>query len=81
MLSDACSVFLSQIDRAATALAETVRWYASSESSAIYGEDLDALARACTRVGEAPFDDDARIELLRLAASIMRSYDVLSMSE
>ncbi len=75
MLSDACADFLSQFDRAAATLAETVRWYASSKSAATYGEDLDALLSACKRVHEAPYDDEARNELVRLAASVVRSYD------
>lgn len=75
MLSDACAEFLSQIDRAAAALAETARWYARSELTPVYGGDLAALLGACKRVQDAPYDDEARIELLRLTAAVMRAYD------
>ena len=75
MLSDACSDFLSQFDRAAAELADATRWYSEPGDKAIYGDQTDALLQACTRVREAPYDDEARIELLRLAASVMRSYD------
>ena len=75
MLSDACSEFLDQIDRAAAVLAETAHWYSEPGNEAMYGDQPDALLRACSRVHEAPYDDEAGIELLRLAASVMRSYD------
>ena len=66
MLSDACSTFLDEFERAAQKLVEAVHWYSSPDFGHVYGEEIDALRRACERVKEAPFDDEARIELLRL---------------
>lgn len=75
MLSDACSEFLSQFDQAATTLAEVARWYASADTIGEYRDQTYALLQACTRVREAPYDDEARVELLRLTMSVVRSYD------
>ena len=75
MLSDACSTFLEDYERAAVKLARNVDWYSSPDFGHVYGEEIDALRQACTRVREAPYDDEARVELLRLTAAVMRKYD------
>ena len=75
MLSDACSTFLDDFARAAVQLAQTVDWYLSSNYEAVYGDELIALRQACARVHEAPYDDEARVNLLWLTGEVMRSYD------
>lgn len=75
MLSDACFDFLDEFEQAAQKLAEAVHWYSSPDFGHVYGEEIDALRRACGRVRSEPHDIDARVELLRLATSVMRFYD------
>ena len=52
-----------------------VDWYSAPAYEAIYGDELGALRQACARVQEAPYDDEARVELLRLTAAMRRSYN------
>ena len=75
MLSDACSTFLDEFERAALKLARDMEWYSAPGYEAVYRDELNALRQACTRVQEAPYDDEARAELLRLTASVMRLHD------
>jgi Uncharacterized protein conserved in bacteria (DUF2321) len=42
-----------------------------------YGEELDALLRACGDVQVEPWNDEAAIRLIRLAGSIMSYYDTI----
>ena len=50
MLSDACFDFIDATERAALELAEAVHWYSAPDGPWNYGEEIDALRRACTRV-------------------------------
>lgn len=74
-LSDACFEFLSDVDDAARRLAEAVHWYAAPDYPIKYGEEIDALRRACAKVGTLPIDPTARAELIRLAAAVLLYHD------
>ncbi|WP_144243590.1 DUF2321 domain-containing protein [Azospirillum argentinense] len=74
-LSDACSEFISEVDEAARRLAEAVHWYAAPGMPLSYGEEIDALRRACAKVDASPLDPEARAELLRLAVAVLRYLD------
>ena len=68
--------FLRQIDHAAAILADAALLVHDGRfTTGEYRDQTDALLRACTRVREAPYDDEARVELLRLTAEMVRSYD------
>lgn len=74
-LSDACFEFLDAFGEAARKLAEEVHWYSAPDNPLRYGEEIDALRRACVAVAETPYDPEAGVRLLRLAASVMRHHD------
>lgn len=74
-LSDACSDFLEAFGKAAHELAEGVHWYSAPDSPLRYGEEIDALRRACVAVSETPYDPEADAHLLRLVVSMMRYHD------
>jgi hypothetical protein len=74
-LSDSCFEFLETFGKAARGLAEEVHWYAAPGNPLRYGEEIDALRRACAAVAEMPYDPEAGARLLRLATSVMRYHD------
>ncbi|KAA1053109.1 hypothetical protein [Azospirillum argentinense] len=74
-LSDACSEFVSEVDEAARRLAAAVHWYAAPGMPLSYGEEIDALRRACAKVDASPLDPEALAELLRLAVAVLRYLD------
>lgn len=74
-LSDACFEFLGAVSKAAHELADAAHWYSAPDNPLRYGEEIDALRRACMAMAEAPYDPEAGVRLLRLAASIMRYHD------
>lgn len=74
-LSDSCFEFMQATADAADALAVAVHHYATPDYPIPYGPEIDALRRACAAVKERPFDPEAGIELLRLAASVMTFHD------
>lgn len=74
-LSDACFEFLEAVGAAARELSESVHWYAAPDYPLRYGEEIDALRRACMKVAESPYDAEAAARLVRLAASVMRYLD------
>ena len=74
-LSDACFDFLEAVGGAARKLADEAHWYSAPDNPLRYGEEIDALRRACMVVAEAPYDPEAGVRLLRLAASVMRHHD------
>jgi hypothetical protein len=75
MLSDACFDFLTEFGEAARKLAEQAHWHAAPDQTIQYGEEIDALRRACLKVAQEPTDAEASAHLLRLAASILRYHD------
>lgn len=74
-LSDACFEFLEAVEAAARELAESVHWYSAPDYPLPYGEEIDALRRACLAVAASSYDAEAGIQLLRLATSVMRYHD------
>jgi hypothetical protein len=76
-LSDACFEFLHTIAGAAELLASEVHHYSAPNYPIQYGDEIDALRRACLAVRERPYDPEAGAELLRLAASVMTVHDAL----
>jgi hypothetical protein len=74
-LSDACFTFLESLREAARALAQESAHYAKSPFR--YGEEIDALLRACGDVQVEPWNDEAAIRLIRLARSIMSYHDTM----
>jgi hypothetical protein len=75
VLSDACSEFFVALAQSAEELAEQAHWYSSPDTLIPYGQEIDALRRASMRVAKDPYDLEASVELLRLAALITRFYD------
>ena len=74
-LSDSCFEFLEAFGTAARKLDEEIHWYSAPENPLRYGEEIDAMRRACMVVAEAPHDPEAGARLLRLVASVMRYHD------
>jgi hypothetical protein len=74
-LSDVCYDFLVEFGEAAKKLADGVHWYSAPDYPIGYGEEIDALRRACRKAIEDPHDPEAGALLLRLAASVMRYHD------
>ncbi len=77
-LSDSCFEFLEAFGVAAHKLAEEVHWYSAPDNPLRYGEEIDAMRRACLAVAEVPYDPEAAGRLLRLATSVMRHHDTHS---
>jgi len=74
-LSDACFEFLEAVRVAAGELAEAVHWYSTPDAPIPYGEEIDALRRACLAMVDSPYDAETGAQLLRLAESVMRYHD------
>ena len=74
-LSDACFEFLESLQEAAQALAQKSAHYAKSPFR--YGEEIDALLRACGDAQAKPWNEEAAIRLIRLAGSIMSYHDTV----
>ncbi len=66
-LSDACLEFLQAVDEAAGELAKAVHHYSAPDDLIQYGEEIDALRRACLALAESPSDAEKGAHLLRLA--------------
>src|SRR4051812_48948056 len=75
MLSDSCSEFLTTFGEAARKLATETHWYADPDSPFRYGQEIDALRRACVDVADDPQNVEAGASLLRLALLVMRFHD------
>ncbi|MCG3117993.1 MAG: 5'-methylthioadenosine/S-adenosylhomocysteine nucleosidase [bacterium] len=74
-LSDSCFQFLDAVSKAAGKLAEDVHHYSTPDYPIEYGEEIDALRRACSAVANSPFDAEKGAHLLRLAELVLRSLD------
>ncbi|WP_437276475.1 hypothetical protein WME90_35250 [Sorangium sp. So ce375] len=74
-LSDACFDFLEAVGRAARELAEAVHFYSAPDHPLRYGDEIDALRRACLAVAASPYDAEGGAQLLRLATAVMRYHD------
>jgi hypothetical protein len=74
-LSDACFDFLQATADAAEALAENVHHYSAPDYPIPYGNDIDALRRACLALRERPYDPEAAAGLFRLVATVMVFHD------
>lgn len=74
-LSDVCFDFLEEVGGAARKLADEAHWYSAPDNPLRYGEEINAPRRACMVVAEAPYNPEAGVRLLRLAASVMRHHD------
>jgi Uncharacterized protein conserved in bacteria (DUF2321) len=74
-LSDACFDFLQATAGAAEALAEDVHHYSAPDYPIPYGNEIDALRRACLALRERPYDPEAAVELFRLVATVMAFHD------
>jgi hypothetical protein len=75
VLSDSCHKFLTTVSDAARKLAEEAHWYSDPDSSFRYGQEVDALRRACVEVADDPMKVEAGANLLRLARSVMQFHD------
>jgi hypothetical protein len=74
-LSDACFDFLHSVSDAANVLADAAHHYAAPDYPISYGDEIDALRRACAAFREQPYDASLGADLLRLAASVMTFHD------
>jgi uncharacterized protein DUF2321 len=74
-LSDACFDFLQATAEAAEVLAEDVHHYSEPHYPIPYGNEIDALRRACLTLRERPYDPQAAAELFRLVATVMAFHD------
>ncbi|MGY4254592.1 hypothetical protein ACVI1L_001660 [Bradyrhizobium sp. USDA 4516] len=74
-LSDACFDFLQATAEAAEALAEGVHRYSAPDYPIPYGNEIDALRRACLALRERPYDPVAAAELFRLVSKVMAFHD------
>lgn len=74
-LSDVCFDFLVSVSDAAEELAKGVHWYSQPGYPISYGEEIDALRRACLALTQSPYDGEKGAHLVRLAASVLRYHD------
>lgn len=74
-LSDACFEFLEAVSTAARELSQSVHWYSAPGYPLKYGDEIDALRRACAAVAERPYDAEAIARMTRLATTVMRYLD------
>ncbi|HEY0526045.1 MAG TPA: DUF2321 domain-containing protein [Stellaceae bacterium] len=74
-LSDSCFDFLEAVRAAARTLSDEIHRYSAPEYPVRYGDEIDALRRACAGVADAPYDPEAGARLIRLAASVMLYHD------
>jgi Uncharacterized protein conserved in bacteria (DUF2321) len=74
-LSDACFDFLQATAEAAEVLAEGVHRYSAPDYPILYGNEIDALRRACLALRERPYDPEAAAQVFRLAATVMAFHD------
>ena len=76
-LSDSCYNYLNAVADAAKVLAAEAHHYSDPNSAFAYGQEIDALRRACVAAVGAPYDPDAACRVIRLAASVMAYHDTL----
>lgn len=74
MLDDACFRFLLDIQAAVQELARQVEVYAAPDTTIQYGEEIDALRRACIDAQAMPVDTEAIDRLVTLATATMAYY-------
>jgi hypothetical protein len=74
MLDDACFRFLLDIQAAIQGLAREVELYGAPENTIHYGNEIDALRRACIDAQAMPVDTAAIDRLVTLASATMCYY-------
>jgi hypothetical protein len=74
-LSDACFKFLEKVREAAIELAQNADWYGAPDYPIAYGEEVDALRRACQRIMEGSWNPEDGAALIRLAHAVQSYYD------
>ena len=72
-LSDVCFDFTQAIVAASKRLQEDADWYVDSVLN--YGEELQALRKACLDVQTEPWNPESAVVLIRLATSVMKYHD------
>jgi hypothetical protein len=58
-LSDSCYNYLNAVADAAKVLADDAHHYSAPDNALAYGQEIDALRRACVAAAAAPYDPDA----------------------
>jgi hypothetical protein len=74
-LSDACFDFVDAVRSAASDLAEAIEWYSKPPYDKWYGEELDALRKACADAARDPWGPESAAQLIRLASAVLLYHD------
>ena len=74
-MSDACFDFVDVLRSAAANLGEAAEWYSKPPYDRIYGDEIDALRKACADATRDPWQPEAAARLIRLATAVLAYHD------
>ena len=74
-LSDACFDFVDVLRSATLGLADAVEWYSKPPYDHYYGDEIDALRKACADAARDPWEPEAAARLIRLASAVLAYHD------